>query len=551
MKNRTLFFGDNLRILREKFPENDDGYFDLVYLDPPFNSNQTYNVLFREGVVESEAQIAAFGDTWHWTRETKAQFDDLVSDPRYPQNVSDLMQGLVKLVGHNDMMAYLTMMTVRLIELHRVLKPTGSMYLHCDPTASHYLKLVLDAVFGKQHFMSEIIWKRSTAHSDARQGRKQHGRIHDVILFYTRGNDWTWNNIHQEYEGSYLESKYRYVEEGTGRKYRLDNLTGPGGAAKGNPSYEVMGITRFWRYSRERMDALIAEGRIIQTKPGTVPQFKRYLDEMPGTSLQDVWTDIDPINSQAKERLGYPTQKPEALLERIIKASSSEGDWVLDPFGGCGTTASAAEKLHRNWVMIDITTLAINLVKRRLEAAYPNQKLEMYVEGLPADLAGAKALFDSDPFEFEYWCCDLVNARPAGDKSKGKMKGADRGIDGIITLIDQVAKGDPEYKRILVQVKGGGVKSGDMRDFRGTIEREKAAGGVFVTLQDPSKPMEKEATEAGEFVYLMSGQKYPVIQILTVDELLKGTKPNLPTTVAYAKKAESKGERHKQRALDL
>ncbi len=538
VRNRTLFFGDNLRVLREKFP-SDEGYFDFIYLDPPFNSQQTYNVLFKEGLVDSPAQVAAFEDTWHWTVETQAQFHELVSDPRYSQRISDVMLGMEKVVGHNDVLAYLTMMTVRLVELYRVLKETGSLYLHCDPTASHYLKVILDAVFGPKKFRTEIIWKRTTAHSDSKQGRRQHGRIHDTIFFYTKSDEWTWNTTHQDYNASYVDTKYKYIEEGTGRRYRLDNLTGPGGAAKGNPQYDVMGVTRFWRYSRERMEQLIEEGRIIQTKPGAVPQYKRYLDEMKGVSLQDVWTDVDPINSQAKERLGYPTQKPEALLARILETSTKVGDWVLDPFGGCGTTAAAAEKLGRNWVIIDITTLAINLVKRRIEAHYPDVKLDMTVEGYPADLAGARELFSRDPFEFEYWCCDLVEARPAGAKSRGKMKGADRGIDGLITLIEPTPAGKTVYHHVLVQVKGGHPSAAQVRDFRGTIVRERALGGVFVTLEDPTKPMIQEAVEAGMFDYELTGRSYPVIQIMTVDKLLGGRRPDLPNVVAYAKRAAS------------
>ena len=242
------------------------------------------------------------------------------------------MQAFRKLVGTNDMLAYMSMMAPRLVELRRVLKPTGSLYLHCDPTASHFLKLLMDAVFGHANFRTEIIWKRTSAHSDTKQGRQQHGRIHDVLLFYTKNDDWNWNPVYTEYDRDYVENFYRFVEPDTGRKYRMGDITGPGGAAKGNPRYEVMGVTRYWRYSKERMQELIRQGRIVQTNPGSVPAYKRYLDEMPGVPLQDLWTDIRPIGSQAAERLGYPTQKPVALLERIIQASSNEGDTGFRPF---------------------------------------------------------------------------------------------------------------------------------------------------------------------------------------------------------------------------
>ena len=265
------------------------------------------------------------------------------------------------------MQSYLTMMAVRLMEMHRVLKPTGSIYLHCDPTASHYLKLLMDSVFEAEQFRSEITWKRTSAHSDTRQGRRQHGRVHDVLLFYTKSDQWTWNPIYTDYDLEYITKFYKYIEPITNRRYTLDNLTGPGGAAKGNPQYEVMGVTRYWRYSQERMAELIAQGRIVQTKPGTVPRYKRYLDEMPGVPLQDQWTDINPIQSQSKERIGYPTQKPLALLERIIKASSNEGNMVLDPFCGCATACIAADKLGRKWVGIDISPKAVELVNMRLQ----------------------------------------------------------------------------------------------------------------------------------------------------------------------------------------
>jgi len=306
-----LYYGDNLEIIRLHMEKES---VDLIYLDPPFKSSQDYNVLFAEknGSL-SPAQVKAFKDTWQWDQDAVWAYQHVVEAGG---RVSEAMQGFRKLLGDNDMMAYLAMMAPRLVELKRVLKPTGSIYLHCDPTASHYLKLLMDAVFGPRSFRTEIIWKRSSAHSDAKQGRRQHGRIHDIILFYTKTDDWQWNPLYTPYSQEYLDKFYKHVEQETGRRYTLDNITGPGGARKGNPRYEVMGVTRYWRYSREKMDQLIGVGRIVQAKPGLVPRYKRYLDEMPGVPLQDVWTDLKPIGSQARERLGYPTQKPESLLER-------------------------------------------------------------------------------------------------------------------------------------------------------------------------------------------------------------------------------------------
>ncbi len=323
------------------------------------------------------------------------------------------------------MMAYLTMMAVRLLELHRVLKPNGSIYLHCDTTASHYLKILLDGVFGKSNFRSELTWKRSHAHSDSKQGRKGYGNIADILLYYTKSDDYVFNTIYLPYEQTYIDKYYRYKDP-DGRRYWLDNLTGPGGAAKGNPYYEVMGVFRYWRYSQEKMAELIAKGRIVQNKPGNVPQYKRYLDEMPGLPLQNIWNDIDPINMMAKERLGYPTQKPLQLLERILTVSSNEGDVVLDPFCGCGTTIHAAQKLNREWIGIDITNLAISLIEKRLTDAFPGVKFE--VHGTPKDLDGARALAAKDKYQFQWWAVSLVKAVPYG----GKKKGADSGIDGLI-----------------------------------------------------------------------------------------------------------------------
>ena len=352
-KNRTLWTGDNLDIMRGLNSES----VDLIYLDPPFNSNREYSA-----PIGSEAAGAAFKDTWT-LNDVDLAWHGLIAE----ENPG--LYGIIDAAGvaHGKAMkSYLIMMAVRLLEMKRILKPTGSIYLHCDPTASHYLKLTMDSVFGPEQFRTEITWKRTSAHSDARQGRQQHGRVHDLILFYTKSGRWTWNRIYTNYDPDYVEQFYRHVEPETGRRYRLDNLTGPGGAAKGNPSYEVMGVTRYWRYSRERMAELIQQGRVVQSRPGTVPAYKRYLDEMPGVPLQDIWTDIKPIGARSKERVNYPTQKPIALLERIIQASSNEGDVVLDPFCGCATALIAAEKLERQWIGIDLSPVAKTLVQRRM-----------------------------------------------------------------------------------------------------------------------------------------------------------------------------------------
>jgi len=514
-----LYFGDNLDILREHVA---DESVDLIYLDPPFNSNATYNVLFRErSGEESAAQITAFEDTWHWGWESETAFQDVVT--RGPEKVGNLLSALRQFLGQNDMMAYLTMMAQRMIELHRVLKPTGSIYLHCDPTASHYLKLLLDAVFGNANYRNEITWKRtSTVKGNFGQGTKSWPRASDTLLFYTKTNAHKFEQQFLPYSQEYIDRSYRYTEPETGRRYRLVSMIGPGGAAKGNPRYEVMGVTRYWRYSEERMQELIDQGLVVQTKPGTVPNRKYYLDEGQGVPVQSVWDDIGNLQAAAAERLGYPTQKPEALLERIINASSSEGDVVLDPFCGCGTATVAAERLNRRWIGIDITHLAITLVRHRLRDSFGDELRPYEIVGQPTDTASASALAEQDRYQFEWWTLGLVDARPANDRRRG----ADAGVDGYINFFDDNS-GRP--KRIIVQVKSGHVNRGMIATLKGDMEREKAEVGVFVTLQPSTEPMRQEALSAGIYTpEHFPDQQHPRVQILTIDELLAGANVAYP-----------------------
>ena len=484
MKNRTLFFGDNLEILRKMIP---DESFDLIYLDPPFNSNRNYNVLFKEGLLDSPAQIHAFEDSWHWTRESKHTFDFLITKTN--QDISEMMLAFEKIVGHNDMLAYLTMMTIRLIELRRVLKKTGSIYLHCDPTASHYLKIVLDAIFEKKNFQNEIVWtyRRWPAKSKSFQ------RMHDIIFFYTKNanSNYVFNTIYQPLADITIKIH-------KGRKQKATFVDGK-------------------RLSRDQQEESI------------------------GTPIADYWY-IPTIAGNARERLGYPTQKPELLLERIINASSKKGDWILDPFCGCGTSVAVAEKVKRNWVGIDITTLAINLIKHRIKHQFGLGNKQINVEGLPNDLAGAREMFNKDPFEFEYWALDLINAMPAQSKSKDNMRGADKGIDGIITFHKDKMNDKWEYGKAIVQVKGGGVQRNQIATLKGDVMREKADAGIFITLEKPTKPMISEAIDAGGFETKLTGKKeFPKIQILTIEELLSGKQPDLPLglTKNYYKEAKA------------
>jgi len=536
----TLYYGDNLEIMRRYIK---DETIDLVYLDPPFKSNQNYNVLFKEkNGSQAASQIRAFEDTWTWGQDDESVYADLVTKGG---KVADCLQAFRTFLGPCDMLAYLVMMAPRLIELRRTMKPTASIYLHCDPTASHYLKMLMDAVFGPANFRTEIIWKRSSAHSDAKQGRKQHGRIHDVILFYTKTEEWTWNHFFTPYEAEYVKTNYQYIEEGTGRQFKSTDLS----AAKpgGDTEYEWKGKKpphgRYWAYSKANMETFVKEDRLYYTKSG-LPRLKQYLDEMPGVMLQDIWIDISPISSQAAERLGFPTQKPETLLERIIKTSSNEGDLVLDPFCGCGTTVAAAQKLKRRWIGIDITHLAITLMKKRLLDAFGTEA-KFNVMGEPTSLPDAAALAESDPYQFQWWALGLVGARPVEQK-----KGADKGIDGKI-----VFQGDAPgiFEQVILSVKAGHTGRDHVHSLRGVMDGQKAAIGVLISMQNPTGPMKEEAVTAGFFESKIWGKKYPKIQLLTIAELLAGKKIEMPPikqVEATFKKAEKfKGEKGEQLKL--
>jgi site-specific DNA-methyltransferase (adenine-specific) len=506
-----LYYGDNLFVLRESVASES---VDLVYLDPPFNSNASYNVLFKApSGAQSPAQIEAFDDTWHWNESAERAFDEVLTGGH--SDAAIMLKAMRSALGENDMMAYLAMMAVRLIELHRVLKPTGSLYLHCDPTASHYLKILMDAIFGVRNFVNEIVWKRTGAHSDAKQGSAHFGRVHDILFFYGKADAFRWRPLWTAHDEGYLKSHYTQIDE-TGRRFRWDNLTGPGGAAKGNPFYEVLGVAGHWRYSRERMTKLIAEGLVAIPKNGSKPSLKRYLDEQLGTPVTDLWDDISPLNSQAQERLGYQTQKPVALLERIIAASSNEGDIVLDPFCGCGTTVHAAQKLKRQWIGIDVTHLAIALIERRLKEAFPGIVYE--VNGVPKDADAARDLAERDKHEFQKWIVATIGGQPY----KGGKKGMDRGIDGYLHFRDA----DNKPQMAIISVKGGGTNSAHVRDLKGTMERESAALGIFLTLNDPTREMEKESASAG--VYESGGRKFLKLQILTAAQVIDGKRPQVP-----------------------
>jgi DNA modification methylase len=453
ISNRTLFFGDNLKILEERVPEES---FDLIYLDPPFNSNRNYNVLFREGKVDSSAQIHAFEDTWEWTDDTVRLFNEL----KQHQNpkIAILIHSLGEFIGHNEMMAYIVNMTARLLPLRRVLKSTGSLYLHCDPTASHYLKIILDVIFDKTNFRNEIIWFYKTGGAS----KRHFARKHDTIFFYTKSDDYFFEI---QKEKSYMMHEY--------------------------------GFTKSEFFKDER-------------------------GQYTWVYMKDVW-EIPAIGSADKQRLGYPTQKPEELLERIITCSAKKGDWILDPFCGCGTTVAVAERLKLNWVGIDISMQAINVINKRLAAHYHGIKIN--IDGIPMDYEGANRLAQHDKYAFQDWAISLVGANPPSGQSK---KGADRGIDGLILFYDRQVLSNPKLRKIIVQVKGGGTNRGDIATLKGDMEREDAPMGVLITLNEPTSEMKKEAALAGEYQYSAS-TSFPRIQLLSIKDWFNGRNVSLPS----------------------
>jgi len=529
--SNTLYYGDNLEILQLHVP---DESIDLVYLDPPFNSKQSYNVLFEErNGSQSAAQIKAFEDTWHWDECAAAACQEVVQSGGRP---AEAMLAFRQLLGENDMMAYLAMMAPRLVELRRVLKPSGSLFLHCDPTASHYLKILLDSIFGPKNFVNELVWVRSLPHGNV---SKKFGASHDILLFYRAGEKSTWRGSYVAHRPEYLKQFYRY-QDSDGKRYRLISCINPN-PNRPNLTYEWKGVTKVWKFTKKRMRVMDDMGLLVYSRNG-IPQYKGYLSKMKGTPTQDVWTDIPPLMGSAAERLGYPTQKPETLLERIIEASSNEGDVVLDPFCGCGTTVAVAQRLKRRWIGIDITHLAITLLKHRLETAFAGSA-SFRVIGEPVALSDAERLAREDPYQFQWWALGLVGARPVEQK-----KGADQGIDGRMYFYDEGASAKP--KRIVLSVKAGRTGVAHVRDLRGVLEREGDQLGVLICLQEPTRPMRTEATRAG--FYESPWGRFPRLQIITIKELLDGSgKGRLPTQASVTFRKAPKAKRQAAQAGDL
>ena len=538
-----LFYGDNLEVLRKHIK---DETIDLCYIDPPFNSKRNYNQIYNNVGKEDKAQAQAFIDTWTWDDQANQGLAEIQENylGHFTSQSIDLISGFTKVLGKGSLLAYLVSMTLRVAEIHRVLKPTGSFYLHCDPTASHYLKIIIDAIFCSQggDFKNEITWKRTSGHSDS----GKYGSVHDVIFYYTKSLKITWNQVYQKYEQNYIDKYYRYQDD-DGRKWMSDNLSAAG-LAGGGYQYEWNGVTKLWRCPKTTMEKLDAAGKIYYTK-NRIARIKRYLDESKGLPVQDAWNDIEALRSWHKELLGYPTQKPESLLERIIQASSNEGDIILDAYCGCGTTVAVSQKLNRQWIGIDITYQSISLILKRLEDTFGKAVLEtINISGIPKDMKSAEALAlkkdDRTRKEFEKWAVLTYSNNRATINQK---KGADKGIDGIAYFTGD--KDEPE--KIILQVKSGNVKSGDIRDLQGTITLEKAELGIFITLKPPTKDMIKTAKEAGIYKSRYMSQPVDRIMIVTIQEIIEAQKRlDIRLSLEVLKSAEKQRE-VKQTQLDL
>ena len=560
--DNILYYGDNLDVLRRDI--NDESV-DLIYLDPPFNSNRAYNVLFHNAAGdESPAQIQAFGDTWRWSQETDEQLNYILGGG-VPGTVIDAITAMRGLLGQTDLMAYLVMMTTRLVELRRVLKDTGSLYLHCDPTASHYLKMILDAVFGPRNFRSEIVWRRSSAHNKLSQ---QFGPIHDIILFYSKGDELQFHPGRTPYPNSYIEGRFRR-EDAHGR-FRSNELTGAGtrNGASGQPwrGFAPTPRGRHWAIpgslkellpndgkgmtSQEKLDHLagLPDSHIeMPADERGWPTYRQYIGA--GVLYQDIWAyqpgtrgclwetdqgideDVKWLEA-GEEKLGFDTQKPVGLLARIINSSSQEGDTVLDPFCGCGTTVDAAQLLRRRWVGIDITYIAIDLIQRRLASQYGNDA-SYRVDGIPTDIEGAQALFNANPFDFERWAVSLVDATP-NEKQVG-----DRGVDGRVRFHAD----ERRIGKVIVSVKGGeAINPAMLRDLVGTVETERAEMGILLTMTEPTPGIVQAAARAGLYSSALTGRSFPKIQVLTIQQLLAGVTPQMPTAITPYIKPKQRAE---------
>jgi DNA modification methylase len=519
IKSNHLYYGDNLTIMKG-MPSSS---VDLIYLDPPFNSQRSYNLIYKrltgQPVPEQEE---AFCDAW----EMDAEKEDMARRMPIVFREYGVDEELVKFwvawinalrYTQPRLLAYLIYMSYRLFEMHRILSSKGSLYLHCDPNASHYIKVILDGIFSHQNFRNEIIWKRINAKGLAFTRLASN---HDVILRYTKSDKFTWHPQYTRHDPDYINKFYRYTEPKTGRRYRLADLTNPN-KNRPNLTYEFLGISRVWRWTKERMQKAYEKGLIVQSGAGKVPALKRYLDEQEGTPIDDIWLDIPPVQAQAKERLGYPTQKPLALLRRIIAASTNMNDIVFDPFCGCGTTIYASHELGRKWIGCDIAILSIRIVRDVLLKKYGLEEGRHYmVSGVPRSVEAARELFAHDSRQFQHWAVEL-----AGGFASAKFT-SDRGIDGRIHF--ETKSG---LKNMIISVKGGGKPTPAwMRELRGVVEREEDTElGGLICLEKPTRGIRTEIADGGRYEYM--GTRYDRLQVRTIEDLLNGKCFEMPSMV--------------------
>ncbi len=540
MKNQ-LFYGDNLETIRKYIK---DESVDLCYIDPPFNSKRNYNQIYNNIGTEDKAQAQAFVDTWTWDRNAELGLIEILANEKglLSRQTVKLIMGLQEVLGKGTLLAYIISMTLRIAEIHRVLKPTGSFYLHCDPTASHYLKLVLDGIFcgNGGEFQSEIVWKRKSGRGESNYQSIGFGQQNDIIFMYTKSTTAYFNNENSlENAQNYIEERFKYVDE-NGKRYMRSPLNSP--SFRENLRYEYKGHqppAKGWAVGRELMEKMDSEGRLYFPPNKSQKIYRKiFLDEYKGQPIQNLWYDIPFINPMAKERLGYPTQKPEALLERIIKASSKEGDVVFDAYCGCGTTVAVAEKLKRNWIGCDITYQSVSLILKRLEDTYGKTCLDnVILNGVPRDMASARALANKQDDrlrkEFEKWALLTYSNNRAIINEK---KGADKGIDGIAFILESAEK----TREIIFSVKSGKVGVAQVRDLRGVIERENAAIGVLITLEEPTSEMLKECKMAGVYENPFFGT-FNKLECVTIQDVLDGKIIKLPS-LAVLKAAQYKGK---------
>ena len=545
-ENRTLVRGDNLEEMR-KFP---DDCIDLIATDPPFNSKRDYFVPYRdEHGQEPDTLIrAAFTDPWTWGEAAEDAYQHLLVEEG--GQIGDTVQGLRQFLNETPMMAYLVMMAIRIVEMHRILKSTGSLYLHCDSASSHYLKIVLDAIFGASNFRNEIVWKRTSVYNDGFSTGRVNDinlscfrRVHDIILFYSKNPQPLWNPIYTEHDPEYVKEFYRHEDERG--PYRFDNLIGHGirQGESGQPwqGVDPTGVGRCWSVPnkdtwpegvqppenyenlsvQEKLDALDANGLIYWPPNGNIPRFKRYLSMSKGRRVHDVIADINPLSGQSKERTGYPTQKPIELYKRIVAASSNEGDLVLDPFCGCGTTLMASEELNRHWIGIDLTYLATGTVRLQIERLFPQLRNEITITGTPENAEQALELARTNPHGFEEWCAThVLHFRP--DARRDGVGG----IDGTFKFPLGRVQGRQTYGRAVAQVKGGNYTLEHIRDFRTAMQG--ADLGVFVVTSPPSQGMETEASRTGTYNHPSYEFSCPKLQIYQIQDYFRNILPNLP-----------------------